>query len=140
MPAVWFSCLRPRRSLRSLLHSSQPVAPASLTATVGGYTYDWTALQAAIDADSEVANAYIIVGNATDPDYLFAYEKGSFGIDRVTPLASASKWFAGTLAMRMAQAGIVPLEDSMRPPLAFWTKIGTKRSEERRVGNEGDHA
>ncbi|OWQ95062.1 serine hydrolase domain-containing protein [Sphingopyxis witflariensis] len=106
---------------------SAPVAPASLTATVGGYTYDWTALQAAIDADSEVANAYIIVGNATDPDYLFAYEKGSFGIDRVTPLASASKWFAGTLAMRMAQAGIVTLEDSMRPPLAFWTTIGTKK-------------
>src|SRR3546814_13075743 len=88
------------------------------------------ALQAAIDADSEVANAYIIVGNATDPDYLFAYEKGSFGIDRVTPLASASKWFAGTLAMRMAQAGIVTLEDSMRPPLAFW-KIGRASCRER---------
>ena len=102
-------------------------APASLTATVGGYTYDWTALQAAIDADSEVANAYIIVGNATDPDYLFAYEKGSFGIDRVTPLASASKWFAGTLGMRMAQAGIVTIEDPMRPPLAFWTTTGTKK-------------
>lgn len=113
---------------------AKPVASAaaattltSLTTTVGGYTYDWTALQAAIDADSEVANAYIIVGNATDPDYLFAYEKGSFGIDRVTPLASASKWFAGTLAMRMAQAGIVTLEDPMRPPLAFWTTTGTKK-------------
>jgi D-alanyl-D-alanine-carboxypeptidase/D-alanyl-D-alanine-endopeptidase len=103
------------------------LAPASLSTTVGGYTYDWTALQAAIDADSEVANGYFIVGNATDPAYLFAYEKGSFGIDRVTPLASASKWFAGTLAMRMAQAGIVTLEDPMRPPLAFWTTTGTKK-------------
>lgn len=103
------------------------LAPASLSTTVGGYTYDWTALQAAIDADSEVANGYFIVGNATDPTYLFAYEKGSFGIDRVTPLASASKWFAGTLAMRMAQAGIVTLEDPMRPPLAFWTTTGTKK-------------
>ncbi len=113
--------------------AAKPVAPVattaamSLTTTVGGYTYDWTALQAAIDADSEVANAYIIVGNATDADYLFAYEKGSFGIDRVTPLASASKWFAGTLAVRMAQAGIVTLEDTMRPPLAFWTTSGTKK-------------
>jgi len=103
------------------------LAPASLSTTVGGYTYDWTALQAAIDADSEVANGYFIVGNASDPTYLFSYEKGSFGIDRVTPLASASKWFAGTLAMRMAQAGIVTLEDPMRPPLAFWTTTGTKK-------------
>jgi CubicO group peptidase (beta-lactamase class C family) len=102
-------------------------APASLTTTVGGYNYDWTALQAAIDADTEVPNGYFIVGNATDPDYLFAYEKGSFGIDRVTPLASASKWFAGALGMRMAQAGIVTLEDPMRPPLAFWTTTGTKK-------------
>jgi D-alanyl-D-alanine-carboxypeptidase/D-alanyl-D-alanine-endopeptidase len=109
--------------------ASVPMAlsPASLTTTVGGYTYDWTALQAAIDADAEVANGYFIVGNATDPDYLFAYEKGSFGIDRVTPLASATKWFAGTLAVRMAQAGIVTLEDPMRPPLAFWTTTGTKK-------------
>ncbi len=102
-------------------------APASLTTIVGGYSYDWTALQAAIDADTEVPNGYFIVGNATDPDYLFAYEKGSFGIDRVTPLASASKWFAGALGMRMAQAGIVTLEDPMRPPLAFWTTTGTKK-------------
>lgn len=102
-------------------------APASLTTVVGGYSYDWTALQAAIDADTEVPNGYFIVGNATDPDYLFAYEKGSFGIDRVTPLASASKWFAGALGMRMAQAGIVTLEDPMRPPLAFWTTTGTKK-------------
>jgi len=102
-------------------------APASLTTIVGGYSYDWTALQAAIDADTEVPNGYFIVGNATDPDYLFAYEKGSFGIDRVTPLASASKWFAGALGMRMAQAGIVTLEDPMRPPLAFWTTNGTKK-------------
>src|SRR3546814_9688902 len=29
--------------------------------------------------------------------------------------------------MRMAQAGIVTLEDAMRPPLAFWTTIGTKK-------------
>src|SRR3546814_20798938 len=79
--------------------ASAPAA-ASLSATVGGYTYDWTALQAAIDADTEVDNGYFIVGNASDPDYLFAYEKGSFGIDRVTPLASASKWFAGALGMR----------------------------------------
>ena len=76
--------------------ASAPAA-ASLSATVGGYTYDWTALQSAIDADTEVDNGYFIVGNASDPDYLFAYEKGSFGIDRVTPLASASKWFAGAL-------------------------------------------
>jgi len=102
-------------------------ATASLSTTVGGYTYDWTALQAAIDADTEVASGYFIVGNATDPTYLFSYEKGSFSIDRVTPLASASKWFAGTLAMRMAQAGIVTLEDNMAPPLAFWTTSGTKK-------------
>lgn len=101
--------------------------PAGLTTTVGGYTYDWTALQAAIDADSEVVNGYFIVGNATDADYLFAYEKGNFAIDRVTPLASASKWFAGALAMRMVQAGIVTLDDPMRPPLAFWTTAGTKK-------------
>src|SRR3546814_9789371 len=50
-------------------------AAASLSATVGGYTYDWTALQAAIAADTEVENGYFIVGNASDPDYLFAYEK-----------------------------------------------------------------
>src|SRR3546814_15388315 len=56
--------------------ASAPAA-ASLSATVGGYTYDWTALQAAIDADTEVDNGYFIVGNASDPDYLFAYEKGS---------------------------------------------------------------
>jgi CubicO group peptidase (beta-lactamase class C family) len=104
-----------------------PSALTGLTTTAGGYTYDWTALQAAIDADSEVANGYFIVGNATDPDYLFAYEKGSFGIDRVTPLASASKWFAGVLAMRMVQAGIVTLDDPMRPSLAFWTTSGTKK-------------
>jgi serine-type D-Ala-D-Ala carboxypeptidase/endopeptidase len=102
-------------------------APAALTTVVGGYSYNWTALQAAIDADTEVANGYFIVGNATDPGYLFSYQKGSFGIDRITPLASASKWFAGTLAMRMAQAGIVTLEDPMRPPLAFWTTTGTKK-------------
>lgn len=101
--------------------------PASLTTTTGGYTYDWTALQAAIDADTEVTNGYFIVGNAADPDYLFSYEKGSFGIDRVTPLASASKWFAGTLGMRMVEAGIVALDDPMRPPLAFWTTSGTKK-------------
>ncbi len=106
---------------------SAPAAAASLTVTVGGYTYDWTALQTAIDADSEVPNGYFIVGNASDPTYLFSYEKGSFGIDRVTPLASASKWFAGALGMRMAQAGIVTLEDSMKPPLAFWTSTGTKK-------------
>ncbi|WP_439540137.1 serine hydrolase domain-containing protein [Sphingomonas sp.] len=102
-------------------------AAASFSTTVGGFTYDWTALQAAIDTDTEVPNGYFIVGNATDPGYLFAYQKGAFGIDRVTPLASASKWFAGTLAMRMAQAGIVSLEDPMRPPLAFWTTTGTKK-------------
>ena len=102
-------------------------AAASLSTTVGGYTYDWTALQVAIDADTEVDNGYFIVGNDTDPDYLFAYEKGSFGIDRVTPLASASKWFAGALGMRMMQAGIATLDDPMRPPLAFWTTIGTKK-------------
>ncbi len=53
--------------------ASAPAA-ASLSATVGGYTYDRTALQAAIDADTEVDNGYFIVGNASDPDYLFAYE------------------------------------------------------------------
>ncbi|MDF7775655.1 serine hydrolase [Sphingomonas sp. AOB5] len=105
------------------------VAPAlaDLSTSVGGFTYDWTALQAAIDADTEVPNGYFIVGNASDPDYLFAYEKGSFDIDRVTPLASASKWFAGALGMRMAEAGIVSLEDTMAPPLAFWTTSGTKK-------------
>ena len=107
--------------------SAATAALASTTTTVGGYSYDWTALQAAIDADSEVDDAYVIVGNATDPDYLFAYEKGSFGIDRVTPLASASKWFVGTLAMRMVEAGVVTLDDPMRPPLAFWTTSGTKK-------------
>lgn len=111
----------------SAASSPTALSPPGLTTTVGGYTYDWTALQAAIDADAEVANGYFIVGNATDPDYLFAYEKGSFGIDRVTPLASATKWFAGTLAMRMTQAGIVTLDDPMRPPLAFWTTSGTKK-------------
>ncbi len=93
----------------------------------GGFTYDWTALQAAIDADTEVPSGYFIVGNASDPTYLLAYEKGSFGIDRVTPLASASKWFAGALGMLMVQAGIVTLEDPMRPPLAFWATSGTKK-------------
>lgn len=111
---------------KSTVPLAPAAAPASLT-TVGGYTYDWAPLQAAIDADSEVTNGYFIVGNASDPTYLFAYEKGTFGIDRVTPLASASKWFAGTLAMRMAQAGIVTLEDPMAPPLAFWTTSGTKK-------------
>lgn len=106
--------------------AATPVA-ASLATTVGSYIYDWTALQAAIDADTEVSNGYFIVGNASDPAYLFAYEKGSFGIDRVTPLASASKWFAGALGMRMVQAGIATLEDPMRPPLAFWTTSGTKK-------------
>lgn len=106
---------------------SAAVTPISITTTVGGYTYDWTALQAAIDADSEVPNGYFIVGNATDADYLFAHEKGSFGIDRVTHLASATKWLAGSLAMRMVQAGIVTLDDPMRPPLAFWATIGTKK-------------
>ncbi len=121
--------LPPAAAVPASSAASAPTAlsPASLTTTVGGYTYDWTALQAAIDADAEVANGYFIVGNATDPDYLFAYEKGSFGIDRMTPLASATKWFAGTLAMRMAQAGIVTLDDPMRPPLAFWTTTGTKK-------------
>ena len=121
--------LPPAAAVPASSAASAPTAlsPASLTTTVGGYTYDWTALQAAIDADAEVANGYFIVGNATDPDYLFAYEKGSFGIDRVTPLASATKWFAGTLAMRMVQAGIVTLDDPMRPPLAFWTTTGTKK-------------
>ncbi|MCM3420183.1 serine hydrolase domain-containing protein [Sphingopyxis alaskensis] len=110
--------------------TAAPLATAALTSTsttVGGYIYDWTDLQAAIDADTEVDNGYFIVGNAIDPDYLFAYEKGSFDIDRVTPLASASKWFAGTLAMRMVEAGIVTLDDPMRPPLAFWTTFGTKK-------------
>ena len=109
--------------------ASATAAPvtASLTTTVGGYTYDWTALQAAIDADTEVDDGYFIVGNASDPTYLFAYEKGSFNIDRLTPLASASKWFAGALGMRMVQAGIATLEDPMRPPLAFWTTSGTKK-------------
>jgi CubicO group peptidase (beta-lactamase class C family) len=107
-----------------------PLASAALmstSTTVGGYIYDWTDLQAAIDADTEVDNGYFIIGNAIDPDYLFAYEKGSFDIDRVTPLASASKWFAGTLAMRMVEAGIVTLDDLMHPPLAFWTTFGTKK-------------
>src|SRR3546814_6473023 len=31
-------------------------AAASLSTTVGGYNYDWTALQAGIDADTEVDN------------------------------------------------------------------------------------
>lgn len=119
-PAVTFEA-------KSAASVAATATPMSLTTAVGGYIYDWTALQAAIDADSEVTNGYFIVGNAIDADYLFAYEKGSFGIDRVTPLASASKWFAGTLGMRMAQAGIVTLEDPMRPPLAFWTTGGTKK-------------
>ncbi|MGX7927108.1 hypothetical protein ACWPMX_11120 [Tsuneonella sp. HG094] len=42
---------------------SAPAAAASLTVTVGGYTYDWTALQTAIDADSEVPNGYFIVAD-----------------------------------------------------------------------------
>lgn len=50
---------------------------------------------------SEVPSGHFIVGNVASPDYLFSYQKGSFGLDRITPLASASKWFAGTLAMRM---------------------------------------
>src|SRR3546814_2862550 len=29
--------------------------------------------------------------------------------------------------MRMLQAGIATLDDPMRPPLAFWTTIGTKK-------------
>src|SRR5690606_2905204 len=58
---------------------SAAVTPISITTTVGGYTYDWTARQAAINADSEVPNGYFIVGNATDPDYLFAHEKGVSG-------------------------------------------------------------
>src|SRR3546814_15712967 len=75
--------------------AASALATASLTTTVGGYTYDWTALKAAIVADTEVASGYCIVGNAFDPTYLLEFDKGSFGIDRVTPLASASKWFAG---------------------------------------------
>ncbi|MBU0824217.1 MAG: beta-lactamase family protein [Alphaproteobacteria bacterium] len=107
--------------------AASALATASLTTTVGGYTYDWTALKAAIVADTEVASGYFIVGNASDPTYLFEFDKGSFGIDRVTPLASASKWFAGALGMRMVQAGIATLDDPMRPPLAFWTTSGTKK-------------
>ncbi len=94
---------------------------------VGGYLYDWTALQAAIDADVEVPDGYFIVGNATDEGYLFAYEKGSFSIDRKTHLASASKWLLAALAMRMAQNGIIDLDDPMQPALAFWTNMGTKK-------------
>ncbi|KTE85127.1 hypothetical protein ATE72_05515 [Sphingopyxis sp. HXXIV] len=108
--------------------AAAPAASASLSTTVGGYTYDWTALEAAIEADTEVANGFFIVGNANDPEYLFTHEKGSFGIDRVTPLASASKWMAGALAMRMVQSGIVTLEDPMAPALAFWTTSGTKKN------------
>lgn len=119
--------LPPAAPAKAAASAAPSAASASLSTTVGGYSYDWTALQAAIDADTEVASGYFIVGNATDPDYLFAYEKGSFSIDRVTPLASASKWFAGALAMRMAQASIVTLEDKMAPPLAFWTTSGTKK-------------
>lgn len=103
-------------------------AAARVITTVGGFSYDWTALQAAILDDDQVENGYFIVGNSSDPQYLFAYEKGDFDIDRVTPLASASKWFAGALGMRMVQAGIATLDDPMRPPLAFWTSgSGTKR-------------
>src|SRR3546814_8197989 len=70
--------------------AASALATASLTTTVGGYTYDWTALKAAIVADTEVASGYFIVGNASDPTYLLEFDKGSFGIARVTPLASAS--------------------------------------------------
>ncbi len=111
----------------TLISQSAPAAATSTSNTVGGFTYDWTALKAAIDADTEVTDGYFIVGNAADSEYLFQYEKGSFGIDRVSRLASASKWLVGTLATRMAQAGIVTLEDPMRPPLAFWTMTGTKK-------------
>lgn len=113
--------------------SSATLAPIAASAragvfkTVGGFTYDWTALEQAILADTQVDNAYIIVGNATDAEYLYEIEKGSFSIDRVTPIASASKWFTGALAMRMVQAGLVTLDDPMRPPLAFWTTTGTKK-------------
>lgn len=117
----------PPPSLSSPLAAGRAIEDAGAPMASGGYTYDWTTLQAAIDADGEVPNGYFIVGNATDPDYLFAYEKGSFGIDRVGKVASASKWLAGTLAMRMAQAGIVTLDDPMAPPLAFWTTNGTKK-------------
>src|SRR3546814_2576604 len=39
----------------------------------------------------------------------------------------SSDLFAGALGMRMVQAGIATLDDPMRPPLAFWTTIGTKK-------------
>ena len=125
---VPFVTLPPTPAASAKAASAPPQAqPTSLTLAGDGYFYDWSALQAAIVADSEVPSGHFIVGNVASPDYLFSYQKGSFGIDRITPLASASKWFAGTLAMRMKQAGIVTLEDPMRPPLAFWTTSGTKK-------------
>lgn len=116
----------PQRSSVPLV-ASPASAPAGVFKTVGGFTYDWTALEEAIMDDAQVDNAYIIVGNATDSEYLYEFEKGSFSIDRVTPIASASKWFTGALAMRMVQAGLATLDDPMRPPLAFWTTTGTKK-------------
>lgn len=103
------------------LTAPAPMSAATVTTNVGGYIYDWTELQAAINSDTQVDNAFIIVGNATDPTWLYSYQKGNLGPDTPTELASASKWLTAALAIRMVQAGIVGLEDGMRPPLDFWT-------------------
>lgn len=113
--------------LQAAASASTTAAPARVLRTVGGFTYDWTELQRVILADNQVENAYIIVGNAADEDYLYDIEKGDFDLHHVNRIASASKWFTGALAMRMVQAGIVTLDDPMRPPLAFWTTNGTKK-------------
>lgn len=88
----------------------------SATATAPNFT----AVKNAIDA-SPVANVAIIIGDASGTRYV--YNKGYFTVDRVTDIASASKWLTGTLLFRLIERYPERLSLETRPQqyLSYWT-------------------
>lgn len=85
-------------------------------------------LRAAVDA-SPLTNVAVIVGTADGE--VFRYVKTTdpnFGYDTPMQIASASKWLAGMMLMRMIEANEMQLTDHPQQHLSYWTSQAPRGS------------
>ncbi|MBA3880925.1 MAG: serine hydrolase [Sphingobium sp.] len=97
---------------------SPPPSPTPTPTPTPTPVPSFAAIQAAIDR-SPVANIYVAIG--TRAGVIYRYQKGNFPSNRVTPIASASKFIAGVAIMRLVERGVMRLTDNPQRYLTYWT-------------------
>ena len=82
----------------------------------------WERLRDAIDA-ADLPDVTLLIGTADG--VAFSHSKGSSTAEQVYPLASASKWLSSITALKLAEAGVLALEDAPQDHLDWWASDPT---------------